>query len=244
MVARSPLRHVHPLGPLQRARAATNGPWRTKAFRSRSTSSSPSASSPSPTPRATGPAGQTGRPEVHGDDHQAPRGLLPLRLQAHRLLRAQARPRPRPGEGIRGGRARRRPARGLLLFADGLAPSRWRALRHRRSRAPPLRRLHPRPDPRAADQLRQDRRPLVRRRLAARRRGLGIGEDERDGVPAPARHHRQQPQRACRAISPRPSRRISAANARLGILHDHERQLGLSAAPTTTGRRPRPSCAT
>ena len=46
--------------------------------------------------------------EVHGDDHQASRGLLPVRHQAHRLLRAQAGLRPRPGQGVRGGRARRR----------------------------------------------------------------------------------------------------------------------------------------
>src|ERR1022692_3294227 len=71
------------------------------------------------------------RPEVHGDDHQTPRGLLPLRFQTHRLLRPQARPRPRPRQGVRRSRPRRGLARGLLLFAHGLAPSRWRPLRHR-----------------------------------------------------------------------------------------------------------------
>ena len=37
----------------------------------------------------------------------------------------------RPGARIRRGGARRRPAGGLLLFADGLASSRWRPMRHR-----------------------------------------------------------------------------------------------------------------
>ena len=58
-------------------------------------------------------------------------GFCNFDTQAHRLLRPQAGSRPRPGEGVRGSRPRRRPARGLLLFADGLASSRWRALRHR-----------------------------------------------------------------------------------------------------------------
>src|ERR1022692_3179431 len=118
------------------------------------------------------------RPEVYGDDHQAPRRVLPVRLQAHRLLRAQARPRPRPGEGIRGRRARGGLARGLLLFTHGLAPSRWHALQGRPGRAPALRRLHPRADSRNPHELRQDRCPLVRRGMSAGRRGLAIGEDE------------------------------------------------------------------
>jgi alpha-L-fucosidase len=66
----------------------------------------------------------------------------------------------------------------------------------RRAGAPPLRRLHSRPGPRTADQLRQDRRAVVRRELAAHRRGVGIRKDEHHGLPAPARDHRQQPQRA------------------------------------------------
>ena len=40
----------------------------------------------------------------------------------------QAGVRPRSGGGIRGSGARRGPARGLLLFLDGLAPPRWRSL--------------------------------------------------------------------------------------------------------------------
>ena len=48
-----------------------------------------------------GRAGETGRHEVHGDDHQAPRGLLPVGYAADRLQRRQARPGPRPGARIR-----------------------------------------------------------------------------------------------------------------------------------------------
>ena len=81
--------------------------------------------------------------------------------------------RPRPGGGIRGSRARRGPARGLLLLADGLAPSRRRPLRDRRGGARALCGIHARPDPRTADQLRKDRRSLVRRRLAAHARNSG-----------------------------------------------------------------------
>ena len=57
-------------------------------------------------------------------------------------------------------------------------------------------------------------------------RGMGSREDERDGLPAPARDHRQQPQRAAgRFLHARTDH--SRRHPRLGILHDHERQLGL-----------------
>ena len=47
---------------------------------------------PKPNCRARlGPPGQTGRPEIHGDDHQAPRRLLQLRHQADQLLRRPSR---------------------------------------------------------------------------------------------------------------------------------------------------------
>ena len=39
-----------------------------------------------------GAAGQTGRPEVHGDDHQTPRGLLPVRHEATRTTARRSRP--------------------------------------------------------------------------------------------------------------------------------------------------------
>ncbi len=41
--------------------------------------------------------------------------------------------------------------------------------------------------------------------VAADRGAVGVGADERDGLRAAARHHREQPQRPCRATSPRRS---------------------------------------
>ena len=46
------------------------------------------------------------------------------------------------------------------------------------------------------------------------RRGVGIGKDERDGVPAAAGYHRQQSQRAARRLSRRPSSASSAEDGR------------------------------
>ena len=60
---------------------------------------------------------------LHGDDHQAPRRLLPFRFEADRLLRSQARAWPRSGARVCGRCACRRPACRFLLFADGLASS-------------------------------------------------------------------------------------------------------------------------
>lgn len=48
-------------------------------------------------------------------------------------------------------------------------------------RAQALRRIHSRPSSRAVQQLRQTRRPLVRRRLAAGRPRLAVGRDEPHG---------------------------------------------------------------
>ena len=129
-------------GLYSRSTAATNGPWSRKAGRSRNTKSSPSSSSPSPSRARLGPTRQGRRTEVHGDDHQAPRRLLPLRQQADRLHVRQTGSRPRPRPGVRRCRPRRGDARRLLLFADGLAPSRRRPLRYRRSGAQAFRRLH------------------------------------------------------------------------------------------------------
>ena len=82
-------------------------------------------------------------------------------------------PKQGPGRDLareyRGSGASRRPARRLLLFADGLASSGWRALRHGSGSAQTLRRIHPRPHPRTDDQLRKNRCALVRRGLAAYR---------------------------------------------------------------------------
>ncbi len=63
--------------------------------------------------------------------------------------RAETGLRPRPGEGIRRRGAGGGIAGRILLFADGLASSRRRAVRGRRSGAAALRRLHPRPSARA-----------------------------------------------------------------------------------------------
>ena len=73
----------------------------------------------------------------------------------------------------------------------------------------------------------KDRRALVRRGLAARCRGLGIGKDERDGVQAPAGHHREQPQQAGRRFRHARAAHTGGEQPGLGIVHDDERQLGL-----------------
>ena len=62
---------------------------------------------------------------------------------------------------IRGSRPSRGTARRLLLLADGLAPPRRDESEGRPSRAPAICRLHPRPDSRADDELRKDRRSVV-----------------------------------------------------------------------------------
>ena len=58
--------------------------------------------------------------------------------------------------------------------------------------------------------------------------GLGIREDEQDGLRAAAGHHRQQPQPAGRRFRDAGAAHQAAEGARLGSLHDDERQLGLS----------------
>ena len=81
-------------------------------------------SSPSRMPRALGPSWprQAGmKYMVMTTKHHE--GFCNFDYEADRLLRAQAGPRPRSGAGVRGGRARRRTARRLLLLADGLASS-------------------------------------------------------------------------------------------------------------------------
>ena len=52
---------------------------------------------------------------------------------------------------------------------------------------------------------------------------LGIGKDERHGIPAAARHHRQQPQRAGGRFRHARAEHRGHKNGGLGILHDHER---------------------
>src|SRR5207245_10548143 len=110
------------------------------------------------------------------------------------LLLPETRTGARSCQRVLGGRTCRGPALWLLLLSDGLAPSRWCAVCERRASAPALRRLYPRPDSRTLTQLRQARRPVVRRRLAARCARMGIAEDERYGAPTPAGYPRQQPE--------------------------------------------------
>src|ERR1035441_7836033 len=97
-----------------------------------------------------------------------------------------------------------------------------------RAGPPPLRGLHPRPDPRTAHQLRQDRRALVRRQLAAQRRRLGIGKNERHGVSTSARDPGQQPQRSSGRFHHPGTEHPRFDRRGVGVLHDHERELGLS----------------
>ena len=175
-----------------------------------------------------GAAGPPRRPEVHGDDDQAPRGLLPLRHPDDELLRTEAGAWARSRPGVRGRGAGGGTARRLLLLAHGLAPPGRRALCDRRAGPPPLRGLRPRARPRAHDQLREDRHPLVRRRLAARCRRVGVAADERHGLQAPARHRRQQPQQAARRLHhARAADPGGRSGLRLGVVHDDERELGL-----------------
>ena len=120
--------------------------------------------------RAVG-AGRPGRgsavPDLPG---QAPRRVLPVRLEADRLQDH------RTGVGLEAGCAGRRgpgvprggPEADRLLLAARLAPSR---LRH--GEPFPLHRVSPRPGPRDPDQLRPDRRLLVRPGREAG--GLGFG---------------------------------------------------------------------
>ena len=92
VVARGPLRHVHPLGPLQHPGPPRVGHGRGRHPRRGVRATGQTLQAQAQRRARLGAPGQTGRPEVHGDDHQAPRRLLPVRYQAHRLLRAQAGP--------------------------------------------------------------------------------------------------------------------------------------------------------
>ena len=149
MVARGPLRHVHPLGPLQRARTPRMGDGNTSASPCPSTSSSPALHAQAATPRANGrawPSGPGRRYMVMTTKHHE--GFCLFDTKTHQLLRRPSRPADAIWSGVRRGRPRRGPARRLLLLADGLASSRRRQLRQGRGRPQTLRRIHPRPRPR------------------------------------------------------------------------------------------------
>jgi len=78
-------------------------------------------------------AGQGRRHEIRGDDHQAPRRLLPVGHERDGLQLRAHRPSARPAGRIYRRLPRTRPVGGPVLFANGLAPPRRPALprRHR-----------------------------------------------------------------------------------------------------------------
>ena len=230
LVSEGPVRNVHSLGALLPARTARMG-HEPRAHPGRGVRT-PRADveARSGLPEGVGEARQRLRHALHGDDHQAPRGLLPVRLEAHRLQRRQMRPRPGPRRGIRRGRARRRVEGRLLLLDDGLASPRRRPLQEGRGRAAQVRGLHPRAGPRTVHQLRQGGHHVVRRFLAAGRGRLGVGEDERDGARAAAGHHHQRPLADARGLRhARAAHHARRGRPRLGGLHDLQRKLGLHA---------------
>ncbi len=222
MVARSPVRHVHPLGPLQRPGPPRMGDGGRRHPRCRIRAARQTFK---PKPNAARAWAKLAK--------QAGQKYMVMTTKHHEgfcqfdtKLTDYCAPKQGPGRDLVAEYVEAARAEGLRVgfyysLMDWHHPDGARCATDEAG-APPLRRLHPRPDPRAADQLRQDRRPLVRRGLAAGRQGLGIGKDERDGVPASAGHHRQQPQPAGRRF-----RHSGAAHrgrqARLGILHDDER---------------------
>jgi len=252
LVARGPLRHVHPLGALRHPRRPVEGsegpecrgvdpvqrqdpPGRLRA----APEAVPSREVRRP---AVGGHRQARRHEVRRHHLQAPRGVLPVRLEAHRLRRdGHAAEAGHPEGAFRG-----MPGGGiedvLVPLDPRLAPPRLPAPgcrqpaplghpAHRGGRLQPLHRLHEGPAHGAADPLRPDRRALVRRRLGAPRPGAprrgGRGHDP----PPPAADHHQRPHPASPGLQHARAAhsRHRHSRARLGDLHDHERHLGLSA---------------
>ena len=151
-----------------------------------------------------GRPGQARGREVHRHHEQAPRRVLPLRQQADRLRRDGHALRPRSPETA----GRRVPSPGhqdLLLPLDPrLAPAGRQG-----QGLPQVRRAPPRPASRASDQLRADRRALVRRRVDTR---MDRRARPRPGeIPPfdPAGPDRQQPRRQAEADRPATSARRS-----------------------------------
>ena len=208
--------------------ASTSGPRKTKA--SRVAIRDPrQATSPQAQRRARlGAAGQACRPEVHGDDHQTSRGLLPVGFASSPTTTPWSR-----------GRAAtwcasllKRPAPRACAWASttrswtGTTPT--ARLQNRRGCSPPLRRLHPRPHPRADDQLRQNRHPLVRRRLAARLPTGGSRERMNEMVFSLQPEIIVNNRNGLPGDFSTPEQHITAdGRPRLGNLHDPQRQLGI-----------------
>ena len=109
-------------------------------------------------------------------------GFCHFDTKTDRLLRTKTGRRTRSGAESMSKPPEPRAARRLLLFADGLASSgRCPVLNDEAARRRFVDYIHAHIT-RVDDQLRQDRHSLVRRLVAARCEGLGIGEDEQDGL--------------------------------------------------------------
>ena len=131
--------------------------------------------------RRLGPLREGVGHEVHGADHQAPRWLLAVRLEAHRLRHHGVAVRPRHREAVRGRLPEARPQGGSLLFDARLEPP---GLPRRRQRD--VRRVVPRPGRGTAVELRQGRCDVVRPRRRPRLGQVEVRRALRDDVPAPA----------------------------------------------------------
>ena len=133
-----------------------------------------------------GPAGESGRVQVPGVHHQAPRGVRTARLESQRVRRRFGAP-PRPGAGNCRRLPRRRVESRLLSLGHRLAPPAVRVRRFQGNPASTARpalsewvsepagvhQVSPRSSERAGQQLRPGRHPLVglqRARLPRRRR--------------------------------------------------------------------------
>ena len=127
MVARSQIRHVHPLGASTASSAGTSGPWKRKAFPFAEYETL--AKHFKPKPNAARDWAKLAK--------RAGQKYMVMTTKHHEgfchfdtKLTDYCAPKQGPGRDlvarICGSRARRRSARRLLLLADGLAPSRRR----------------------------------------------------------------------------------------------------------------------
>ena len=155
VVARGPLRHVHPLGPLRRPGRRVEGQDRTTASGSANSAQIPVAEydkfaapvQPGQVRRrrsGSRMAKDAGH-EVHRHHQQAPRRLLPVRLEAHRLRRhghaLQARHPEGAGRGVPQGRASR--SASTTRSWTGTIPTTCRAAAWENDRPADGRRLRP-----------------------------------------------------------------------------------------------------
>src|SRR5262245_33399136 len=92
MVARGKIRNVHSLGCVQRVWTSRMGDGDGRHTGHRVREDRKSLHSQAERRTRLGEAGQAGRDEVHGDDHEASRRFLPLRYEDYELLRPQTGP--------------------------------------------------------------------------------------------------------------------------------------------------------